>query len=238
MKKISRQHHSCCVNSMKPMGFTLIELLVVIAIIAILAAILLPALNSARERGRQASCISNQNQIIKALMMYADDSEGYVTPGYGLNEPNRMMYPKRDWSTQPGARLLVVFGYLPGNPDYSQNAYDYEILNCPSQITKTQYTSYFWFLDSAAGWGNWNGIKRLPPTPERQKYFFGDISGTNIKWLDNVFVDLAENHPGGSSNWACVDGSVQTFTKSEMFTLTRKDQNFLVPNEVRYYDAP
>ena len=221
--------HSC---------FTLIELLVVIAIIAILAAILLPALNSARERGRQASCISNQNQIIKALMMYADDSEGYVTPGYGLNEPNRLQYPKRDWSTKPGARLLVVFKYLPGNPDYSQQPYDYEILNCPSQISKSQYTSYFWYLDSVGGFGSYNAIKRLPPTRERHKYFFGDVSGTNIKWQSSTVVDLAENHPGGSGNWACIDGSVQTFAKSEMHTMTRSSQNFLVPEEVRYYNEP
>ncbi|MBE6389742.1 MAG: DUF1559 domain-containing protein [Lentisphaerae bacterium] len=58
--------------------FTLIELLVVIAIIAILAAILLPALNSARERGRAASCINNLKQCIGASLQYADDFNGYL----------------------------------------------------------------------------------------------------------------------------------------------------------------
>ena len=62
----------------KPCGFTLIELLVVIAIIAILAAILLPALNSARERGRVATCLSNLKQQGNALQFYAQDNDDYT----------------------------------------------------------------------------------------------------------------------------------------------------------------
>lgn len=59
-------------------GFTLIELLVVIAIIAILAAILFPVFASAKERGRQAMCLSNLKQLMMGIREYTDDNNGLM----------------------------------------------------------------------------------------------------------------------------------------------------------------
>ncbi len=80
-----RKIQSAAMNRKK--GFTLIELLVVIAVIAVLMAILMPALNIAREQGRGIACSSNQKNLALAYTMYAGDNDGSVCAGWATHSP-------------------------------------------------------------------------------------------------------------------------------------------------------
>jgi prepilin-type N-terminal cleavage/methylation domain-containing protein/prepilin-type processing-associated H-X9-DG protein len=114
-------------------GFTLIELLVVIAIIAILAALLLPALARAKMKSTQAACLSNQKQIIYSFMMYADDNNERIVPfddGGGFWKGHLVYFAGESTDT---AQVNATRGLTTDNPlsKYCPNA---GAFHCPGDV--------------------------------------------------------------------------------------------------------
>ncbi len=112
--------------------FTMIELLIVIAIIAILAAMLLPALNAARETAKKIQCVSNLKQMITATHMYAQDNQGLIPPA-NCNSINFHAYLQ-------GGR------YLAPNIIYDQTIYisnKSKIFLCPTEKEKEKGTFFY-----------------------------------------------------------------------------------------------
>ncbi len=193
-------HH----GGVKRTSFTLIELLVVIAIIAILAAILLPALNSARERGRAASCMNNLKQMGLLVSSYVDAHDG--------------TYPLQTFSYDGGSnwydwpQLLKVFdGTYPSlkvakdnnTPGYKSNPWfnihvsKWVEFQCPTQpniwsgANNNDYQRCDNYVVNKAIFGLLNGNTWNKPMKDSK---FASMSTSGLFWDARLLVDGIDRH--------------------------------------------
>lgn len=133
----------------KRQTFTLIELLIVVAIIAILAAMLLPALNQARERGRSASCINNLRQLGSGFQLYSADHADFLPPVQGSASgsypcwTNALMGP----NLKVSASAVYTSGVWMKTGLYAHNT----LFHCPSMTGRYDLTG----TETGGGAGWW-----------------------------------------------------------------------------------
>lgn len=133
-------------------GFTLIELLVVIAIIAVLMAILMPALNRAREQGGRAVCLSNLKQLTLAWIVYADENDDQIPLADTGNDYAWTRWPGANATEQEkleGIRAGVLYRYCP----------DFKLYRCPTG-ERGEFVTYS-IVDCMNGYGGTRGTKNL-----------------------------------------------------------------------------
>ena len=199
---------------MKRRSFTLIELLVVVAIIAVLVALLLPALQGARDQSRRTACMSNLKQMHIAYLMYADENNGWVmvNPTWPIQfAPNISPF---DWGW---SRYIVKYLGLPPT-DSKGRSWNYSdersVFKCP---TSGNALSRDYALNCGAGYNN-KGCHRLSDEEEKGRFVLRIGETGKWPWHDggianynNVVEALArlgKQHRGGGMYLFC-DGHIE-----------------------------
>ena len=198
----------------KTMGvnsFTLIELLVVIAIIAILAGMLLPALNSARNRARSAACISNLKQLGTATGMYLSDNKDWLMPQMAYLQAGNGNYYKEGWSALLSDYLGAKIRPYPSD-SYMTGRLPSTFF-CPSFPIQNSCLS----LSNHLGFGLNQNLRNTSGNPDRD-YSSRRITEKNIANNSSKFILIgenrlrnADNHTGSNVHRIITNATIDTY---------------------------